>query len=132
MKALSISLVLVTSLLAANSYAGDRQFAGTLIGGAIGATVGNHVGGTNGAIIGGVAGAYIGSEATRRESRRDVVYVRESRPYHHKPRRDTIIYEDSPRVYYSQPAYYAPAPGISERFVIMAGVITEAIITIMI
>lgn len=110
MKALTISLLLATSLLGTNSYANDR-FVGTVTGGAIGAIVGNHVGGTNGAIIGGVAGAYLGSEATRRDYRRDVVYVRESRPYyHHKPRRETIIYEDSPRVYYSQPAYYSPAP----------------------
>lgn len=110
MKALTVSLVLATSLLGTNSYASDR-FVGTVTGGAIGAIVGNYVGGTNGAIIGGVAGAYLGSAATHRELRREVFYVREPRPYrHHRPRRDAIVYEDSPRVYYSQPAYYAPAP----------------------
>ncbi len=102
MKSLITSLVLATSLVGVNSYAGDREFARTVTGGALGAIVGNHVGGTNGAIVGGVAGAYIGNRVTRDEPRREVVYVRESRP---------IYYEAPAPVYYGPPpGYYAPRP----------------------
>jgi uncharacterized protein YcfJ len=114
MKALTISLVLATSLLGTSAYAGDARFAGTVAGGALGAIVGNHVGGTNGAIFGGVAGAYLGSEATRRDYRREVVYVREPRRevYYDTPRPvyvsapQTVYYESPRPVYYAEEHYH--------------------------
>lgn len=118
MKALSISLVLAASLFATNSYAQDAQFASTIAGGVIGAAVGNHIGGTHGAVIGGLTGAYIGSEATRQNSRREVVYVREpKREVYYDNRPQTVVYQARPEpVYYAPPpVYYAPSTIYVER-----------------
>jgi hypothetical protein len=86
MKFLALSFVLAASMFATNSYADERQFIGTVGGGALGAIVGNHISGTPGAVVGGVAGAYVGHEITKpSKPQREVVYVKENRPVFYQP-----------------------------------------------